>query len=182
MRAWVLLLGLTAGCQLSLHAPGGQVVDTGGPTGVGDNGGTTPSSGSGQDPQPPMTPDPVPTPDMAQPPVSLPPPDMATVPIGAACGSDADCGGSPRVCGKDFRLGATTIKVPGGYCTMSCSPSVKCPDGSACVAFSFGSWCESLCPNPDPCGRKGYSCCQPSGADQNVCLPGQLCPAPAPGG
>lgn len=182
MRAWLLALTLSAGCMFQLQGPpaetgsgAGGTSDNGG--GSGGNGSTTGTTGQPPPAQPTGpdagTPDPTPAPTS--------PPDMAIPPIGAPCMTDADCGGGGRVCGHDFRDGQVNISVPGGYCTKSCSSGNPCPSGSTCIAFSFGDWCESNCPTPDPCSRTGYDCCKVS--EKNVCLPAQLCPkGPGPGG
>lgn len=70
--------------------------------------------------------------------------------IGSPCNLDADCG-------TGYRCHPT---VPGGYCTVDCSPNQACPQGSVCspVPLSrIAGICMLPCSSPNEC-RSEYTC------------------------
>ncbi len=144
MRAVVVVLTLSAGCEF--------IVPPTGPSGMAP--GTNNGTGGGGTTQPPASSSPTPVSEDAGAATTPAVVDMGHAPIGSACSSDGQCGYG-LVCGKSFFAGQQMVQIPGGYCTMDCK-NAPCPTGSVCTTFSFGQYCTSSCP-PDPCRTaEGY--------------------------
>jgi hypothetical protein len=93
---------------------------------------------------------------------------------GAACTSDADCGGVAMSCTS--MIGA--YPAPGGYCSESCAVSEDCGAGGVCingisiVTISSGK-CMKSCSTTADC-REGYVCTPfggPSSDGPGACTP-----------
>ncbi|MET0342344.1 MAG: hypothetical protein ABW252_15175 [Polyangiales bacterium] len=123
--------------------------------------------------------------------VVQPPPDDDDAPgIGAACGSDDDCGGDGLRCLTTVMLpiGSASLTFPGGYCTKACKQDDECGDGAGCplaMAAQFAadlSNCMTRCESADAC-RDGYSCSAlPSFGGQAPANPQKSCMPPSPFG
>lgn len=96
---------------------------------------------------------------------------------GAACTSDADCGGGAMSC-TSF-VGA--YPAPGGYCSVSCAVSEDCGAGGVCIngisiiTISSGK-CMKSCMATTEC-RDGYTC-TPFGGLASEGRPGACTPIP----
>ncbi len=86
--------------------------------------------------------------------------------VGNACDSAAMC---------DELCIEADMGFPDGYCTVDCSLSETCPDGSVCTQVAGGVFlCLAGC---DPSGterscRSGYGCASSLMLDGAVCIPG----------
>lgn len=104
----------------------------------------------------------LPTPD--------PLPDNIT---GAACATDAECGGVMGACALMLPAsGGGEIAAPGGYCTTTCEIDADCGAGGVCVTTRGGVRCMKPCANETEC-REGYVCGERGFADPPaiVCTP-----------
>lgn len=197
MRGWKISIGLMVlvglfGCGGDGGVPAGadsgaDATDSPDATrpdgGTPDGGAPTPDGGTPTpDGSTPIPDGSTPTPDGGTPDGSIP-----TMPgnIGASCAEDGDCtavaGGS---CMTSFGAGGFALELPGGYCTLECTPSTlpggtdECPAGSACFGGGIGGFgggfCAKTCTASSDCrASEGYTCQSTSfiGMGPDVCAP-----------
>jgi hypothetical protein len=102
-------------------------------------------------------------------------------PIGAACSSNASCGGG-AVCYPETSQGTPTGFVQ-GYCVKFDCAQSGCPSGSACytVSTSGTTACLATCTADGNC-RAGYDCVAVQQGAPSACLPGCAGPSDCPQG
>ncbi len=83
--------------------------------------------------------------------------------VGGACASDVECADN-GTCMTELDWG-----MPGGYCTLGCSPTSPCPADGYCSDFGWFSLCLDLCLRNIDC-RAGYVC-WPNGDHTGSCYP-----------
>ncbi len=85
---------------------------------------------------------------------------------GGPCESVADCAGGERAdCGVEY------YDFRGGYCTVSCSDEVACPEGSHCgfQDEDGNGWCLASCEGDGDCREDGYMCYDRDGDEMDEC-------------